>query len=112
MITLMSTHAFSHSEDYSCKVRQYQLDITLTQDTSTSMWFRDRSEVLAMGYAGWVEKSGANSIYHFYPGSFGTVDITFNTQDAADLPAKINGTIYISGSFFVLWDNIECFKRD
>ena len=105
----MSTHAFSYT-DYTCRVRQYQVDMTQTQDTSTSMRFMDRHETLALSYAGCVEKSGSDSIYHFYPGQFGTIDITFKTQDTIDLPEKLTGTIYVKGNFFVLWDKLECTK--
>ena len=104
---MMSTHAFSYT-DYSCRVRQYQVDMTLTQDTSTSIRMMDRHDTLALAYAGWVEKSGADSIYHFYPGQIGTIDLTFKTQDTIDLPKKLTGTIYVNGSFFVLWDKLEC----
>jgi hypothetical protein len=106
----VSTYAFSRSEDYQCRARQYQVDLFLTQDTSTSMWFRDRYDVLAMGYAGSVEKKSAKTIYHFYPGQLGTIDISFNTQDTIDLPDRLVGTIYVNGSFFVFYDTLECSK--
>lgn len=111
LLVSISNHAFSLSEDYHCDVRQYDLDITLTQDRSTSMWFRDRYDVLAMGYAGSIEKKGSNTIYHFYPGQFSPIDITFKTQDTIDLPEKIQGGIYISGPFFVLRDDLTCFRQ-
>lgn len=65
-----------------------------------------------MGYAGSLEKNGTNTIYHFYPGQLGTIDITFKTQDTIDLPDKLSGTIYVSGSFFVFMDKLECSKLD
>ena len=112
MILILSVPTFALSEDYDCSVRQYDVQITLTQDTSTSMWFRERYDVLAMGYAGWVEKNGAKSIYHFYPAQFSPIEITFKTQDTIDLPAKLMGWISVSGPFFSLWDKLDCTKRD
>jgi hypothetical protein len=110
-LVCISNHAYSLSEDYHCDVRQYDLDITLTQDRSTSMWFRDRYDVLAMGYAGSVEKKGDKTIFHFYPGQFSPIDLTFKTQDTIDLPEKILGQIYISGPFFSLRDDLTCFRQ-
>ena len=106
-----SSFAMARSADYSCEVRQYDVDITLTGDTSTSMWFRDYSEVLAMGYAGSVEKSGVKTIYHFYP-QLGPIDMSFKTQDMLDFPEKITGRIHVNAPFFVLWDDMNCSRRD
>jgi hypothetical protein len=108
----LSTFTYAFSEDYDCEVRQYDVNITLTQDTSTSMWFRQNYDVLAMGYAGWVEKKDGKSIYHFYPGQFSPIEITFKTQDTIDLPVKLRGMIYISGPFFSLWDELHCTRRN
>jgi hypothetical protein len=55
LLISLSSLAMARSADYSCEVRQYDVDITITGDTSTSMWFRDYSGVLAMGYAGSYE---------------------------------------------------------
>ena len=112
LLISISGHAFSLSEDYHCDVRQYDLDITLTEDRSTSMTFRDRYQVLATGYAGSVEKKGNNTIFHFYPGQFSPIDTTFKTQDTIDLPEKVLGEIYISGPFFVLRDDLTCFRKE
>lgn len=109
-LLFVSTYAFSRSADYQCRARQYQVDLTLTQDTSTSMWFRDRYDVLAMGYAGSLEKTSSKTIYHFYPGRLGNIDITFKTPDTIDLPDRLIGSIYVNGSFFVFSDTLECSK--
>jgi hypothetical protein len=107
----LSQWSLAISEDYHCEVRQYDVDITLTQDTTTSMWFRQNHEVLAMGYAGWVEKKGAKTTYHFYPGQFSPIEMTFKTQDTVDLPNRLTGWISVSGPFFSLWDELNCVKN-
>lgn len=111
LLLTLSFQAFSQSADYDCDVRQYDVDLTLTQDTSTSMWFRDRYDVLAMGYAGSLEKKEGKTIYHFYP-QLGPIEITFITQDTIDLPKKLSGWIHVNAPFFVLWDKLECTKID
>lgn len=103
--------AFAITEDYHCEVRQYDVELTLTQDTSTSMWFKQNHQVLAMGYAGWVEKNGSKTIYHFYPGQFSPIEMTFKTQDTVDLPERLKGWISVSGPFFSLWDELLCLKN-
>jgi hypothetical protein len=111
LLLSFSSFAVARSADYSCEVRQYDVDITITGDTSTSMWFRDYSEVLAMGYAGSLEKSGVKTIYHFYP-QLGPIDMTFNTQDMIDFPEKLTGSIHVNAPFFVLWDEMSCKRRE
>jgi hypothetical protein len=111
LLVSISTHAFARSADYDCDVRQYDVDLTLTQDTSTSMWFRDRNGVLAMGYAGSLEKKDGKTIYHFYP-QLGPIEFTFKTQDTIDFPEKLSGWIHVKAPFFTLWDKMECSRRD
>jgi len=112
VLTLMnSTMAFSRSADYQCRVRFYRVDLTLTQDTSTSMWFSDHFEVLALGYAGSVESVEAQTVYHFYP-QMGPIDITLQTQDTVDLPVKLSGRFEVNAPFFVLRDKLDCIRKD
>jgi hypothetical protein len=111
LLVSFSSFVSARSADYSCEVRRYEVDITITGDTSTSMWFRDYSRVLAMGYAGSVEKSGIKTIYHFYP-QLGPIDMTFKTQDMLDFPEKLTGRIHVNAPFFVVWDDMSCTRRD
>ena len=106
---LSSSAAFAYT-DYVCEVRQYQVELTLTQDTSTHMWLRERYEVLAHAYAGWVEKKDGKMIYHFYPGNAEPAQITFKAQDVIDLPEKLNGYIETKARGFLLWDRLNCRK--
>ncbi len=108
----VSHSSFAISEDYSCEVRQYDVDITLTQDTSTSMWFSLNHEVLAMGNAGFVEKKANETIYHFYPGQFSPIEMTFKNQDIIDQPQRLKGWINVSGPFFSLWDELDCHRNN
>lgn len=109
---LLSSLAFARSEDYTCRVRQYRIDLTLTQDTSTSLFFRDGYDVLAVGYAGWVEKAGVNTNYHFYLNQYSPMILTFKTKDTEELPQKLVGWIDVSAPFFTLWDELVCIRRD
>jgi hypothetical protein len=111
LLASTSTYVFSRTSDYDCTVRQYVVDLTLTQDTSTSMWLKDRYDVMAMGYAGSLEKKEGNTIYHFYP-QLGPIELTFRTQDTIDLPENLYGWIHVNAPFFVLWDKMECSRRD
>lgn len=106
---LSSISALAYT-DYRCEVRQYQVELTLTQDTSTHMWLLDRHEVLAQAYAGWVEKKDAKLIYHFYPGNAEPAQITFKAQDVMDLPQKLDGYIETKARGFLLWDRLSCRK--
>lgn len=106
---LSSASAFAYT-DYHCEVRQYQVELTLTQDTSTHMWLLDRHEVLAHAYAGWVEKKEGKSTYHFYPGNADNAKITFKAQDVIDLPESLSGYIETTARGFLLWDRLSCRK--
>lgn len=106
---LCSTAAFAYT-DYRCDVRQYTVDLTLTEDTSTHMWLREYHDVLAQAYAGWVEKKDGKSTYHFYPGNADTAKITFKTQDVIDLPETLTGRIETTARGFLLWDRLNCKK--
>lgn len=106
---LFSTAAFAYT-DYRCSVRQYTVDLTLTQDRSTHMWLREYHEVLAQAYAGSIEKKDGKSIYHFYPGNAEPASITFKTQDVIDLPETLNGRIETVARGFLLWDRLTCRK--
>ena len=107
LLVLISFQAFTITEDYRCSVRQYTVYITITQDTSTSMWLSEYHNVLAMGYAKSIERKDGKTIYHFYP-QLGPTDYTFKTQDTIDLPKKLSGWIHVNAPFFVLWDKLEC----
>lgn len=109
---VVSTMVFGRSEDYTCRVRQYRIDLTLTQDTSTSLFFRDGYDVLAVGYAGWVEKAGVKTNYHFYLNQYSPMILTFKTKDTEEFPQKLVGWIDISAPFFILWDELLCSRRN
>lgn len=109
---LFTSSVFARSADYSCRVRQYNIDLNLTQDTSTSLFFRDGYDVLGVGYAGWVEKAGAKTNYHFYLNQYSPMILTFKTQDTEDLPQKLVGWIDVHAPFFVLWDELVCRRID
>ena len=109
---LVSCFSFARSEDYTCRVRQYRIDLTLTQDTSTSLFFRDGYNVLAVGYAGWVERAGVKTNYHFYLNQYSPMILTFKSKDTEELPQKMVGWIDISAPYFTLWDELICLRRD
>lgn len=113
-LILLTSHAYSQSADYVCDVRNYRLEINLRADLSTDFWLTDtfNHDVIAMGYAGFIEKKGGKSIYHFYPGNAYPVALTFKTQDAIDFPDQIKGYIETRVRGFLLWENLTCNKRD
>ncbi len=110
----VSLNAFSQSAAYVCDVRNYRLEINLRADISTDMWLIDtfNRDVIAMGFAGSIEKKGDKSIYNFYPGNGYPVKLTFKTQDAIDFPPRISGHIDTRARGFLLWENLSCRRRN
>jgi len=109
MISSFSIFAFE--DTYSCKVRQYRIDITLTQDTSTNLFFSDGYQINATAYAAWVEKGTQETRYHFYPSQYSPMIVTFKTEDTQKLPENMIGWIDVNASFFSLWDKLTCRKK-
>lgn len=97
-------------EDYVCSARQYTVEITVTQDTSTHFWLMDGFETLAHGYAKSLERKGEKTTYYFYPGQAEPAKITFKTQDVIDQPETIEGRIETTARGFLLWDRLTCKK--
>ena len=111
-LLIASSFSVSAFEDnYTCRVRQYRIDLTLTQDTSTSLFFTDGYDINAIGYAGWIEKSQEETRYHFYSSRYSPMILTFKTKETQELPENIVGWIDVSAPFFSLWDKLICKRR-
>lgn len=112
-LMLLSLNGFTQSADYSCDIRRYRLDVTLTDSTSTSMWLTDTNNhtTVAHGYAKSISRSGDKTIFSFYPGQADPMKLSFKTQDIIDLPEAIKGSIDTMAGGFILREKMDCFKR-
>ena len=113
LFLLSSATCFAQSADYSCEVLNYRVDLTLTTDESTSMWLSDTMtyETVLQGYANFIEKNGASSIYHFHQDSVGDLSLTFKTSDAVDLPQRISGVIQTTVRPILMREAVVCSRR-
>ena len=109
-LLIASFNSFAESADYVCGVQHYQVELTLSPDSNTSMWLTDTLpyETISQGFAEFVEKKGSTSTYHFYPAGADEVQLTFKTQDVLDLPETLNGYIETKAHGFLLWDKLPC----
>lgn len=112
-LMLMSLNGFAQSADYSCDIRRYKLDVTLTDSTSTSMWLTDTNNytTIAHGYAKSISRSGDKTIFSFYPGQADPLKLSFKTQDIIDFPNMIKGSIDTMAGGFILREKMDCYKR-
>lgn len=113
-LMLISMNGFAQSADYSCDLGRYRLDVTLTPDTSTSMWLTDvyNHTTIAQGYAKAVSKVGDNTVYSFYPGQADPMKLTFKTQDIIVFPKIIKGSINTKAGGFLLIEKMDCDKQN
>lgn len=112
-LMLMSLNGFAQTADYSCDIRRYRLDVTLTDSTSTSMWLTDtyNYSTIAQGYAKSISRSGDKTVFSFYPGQADPMKLAFKTQDITDLPDMIKGSIDTMAGGFILREKMDCYKR-
>jgi hypothetical protein len=110
-IFIITSNLYAQSADYSCELRQYRLDLNLRQDRSTHLWVRDYHGVIFQSFAGFVEKKGTNSHYHFYPAHSDPAVLILRTQDTIDLPNKLTGTINTKLRGFLIRDTFNCVRR-
>lgn len=97
------------SEDYNCATRQYNLDIFLTNDRSTSMFIIDRFNynTVYVGYVGFIERKEKISKFHFY-GRSGPIVLSFSNNDLNQMPDKMNGFIDAELGGFIVYENLKC----
>lgn len=104
----------SFGADYVCDVRNYRVEIVLTPDTSTSYFLTDRNnyQTISHGFAASITKKDGVSTYFFYPGNADNVKLSFRTEDVENSPAKMKGYIETKARGFLLWDYMNCSKRN
>lgn len=112
-LMLLSMNGFAQTADYSCDIRRYRLDVTLTDSTSTSMWLTDTFNytTIAQGYAGSISRSAGTTTFSFYPGQASPMKLAFKSQDIIDFPSVIKGSIDTMAGGFILRERMDCYKR-
>jgi hypothetical protein len=112
-LMLMSLNGFAQSADYSCDIRRYRLEVTLTDSISTSMWLTDTNThtTISQGYAKSISRTADKTIFSFYPGQADPMKLSFKTQDIIDFPDTIKGSIDTMAGGFILREKMDCYKR-
>ena len=110
VISLFISSAFA-SSDYTCKFRNYILDLDMTNDRSTGLFIieRWRYETLYVGYVGHINRKQKTSDFHFY-GRGGEYILTFNNKDLNTEPNIMYGRIEAELEGFYIVDRFKCTK--
>jgi hypothetical protein len=110
IIMLLMNFAFA-SSDYTCQVRNYILDLDMTNDRSTGLFIieRWRYETLYVGYVGFIKRNSKTSDFHFY-GNNGETILTFKNSDLESEPDRMQGRIETELEGFYIVDKFNCIK--
>ena len=111
-LMFLSLNGFAQSADYTCDIRRYRLEVSLTDSISTSMWLTDTDNhhTVAQGYAKTISRKDGKTIFSFYPGQADPMKLTFKSQDVIDLPSEIQGSIDTMAGGFILREKITCYR--
>jgi hypothetical protein len=115
---ILSINAFA-TIDYTCRVRNYQIDLEIDNETDGSSTFaqmRDlfNYQILFFDYVKFTETMGDKTLYHFYPSQNNVqkVLLTFRTEDIKNqeryLPGFIDLSMGVSGT---IYDIVDCRKK-
>lgn len=112
LITLLTSTISFASEDYHCSFRNYNIDIFLTNDESTSMFITNRFtyDTIYVGYVGWIERKAKKTNFHFY-GNSGEITLTFKNEDLTNEPDRLSGAVDADLEGFWIVDQFKCQKR-
>tara|TARA_B100001971_G_scaffold84647_1_gene78123 strand:- start:230388 stop:230738 length:351 start_codon:yes stop_codon:yes gene_type:complete len=102
----------SYAADYTCKFRNYTLDLDMTNDRSTGLFIieRYRYETLYVGYVGHIERKANTSDFYFY-GNNGENILSFKNSDLKNEPSRMSGRYEGTLEGFYLVDKFNCTKR-
>lgn len=112
ILCLISFQTFA-SADYHCTVRNYNLDLDMTNDYSTGLFIieRYRYETLYVGYVGFIKRNSKTTDFYFY-GNYGENILTFKNEDLKNEPNKMNGKIEAELEGFYFIDKFICTKSN
>jgi hypothetical protein len=110
LIFLIALQVHAASSEYLCRVRQYQIELTL-DGKSTHVWLRNNQQVIWQNYVGWIEKTDAVTRFHFY-GNFPNENtiLAFKNSELKIQPLILQGMIDAKIQGFLVWDSISCKK--
>lgn len=109
---LLFTSSVFAGTDYRCSVRNYNIDLELSNDRSTNIFITDRwrHETLHVGYAGSIERGNRVTSFYFYGQSEPTI-LSFLNKEIQDKPETLRAHIEAQLEGFYFTDYFTCTKK-
>lgn len=111
ILLVLTSSAFAGT-DYHCQVRNYIIDLELSNDRSTGVFITNRwnHDTLHVGYAGSIERGKRVTSFYFYGRGEPTI-LSFLNEEIKKKPNKLKAHIEAGLEGFYFTDYFTCTKK-